>query len=239
MTSSFSTWVISFFLLACVGSLAAQPAATPAPESERGNPKSAYLRFWNLTPKGSAELRLVRSTGAKEDELLASAEPMNYYASYEPLAPGRYTLKVARAADPQTPLQTFDVLLRANVFVTFLARTSQAKTTVEMVDDTFDPAKALAGRLVIHQCFPEASVVVTNDARPDSLALTYTGERTVEDLPLRRIQVRLQATLPGGKKKLWSTEIDFRTAHRVTLLLLPDVYGRFRSRISIDGQLEP
>jgi hypothetical protein len=228
--------VLSALVLFGATALAAPPAATPAPTPEK-KPKEGYLRFWNLLPRGKDELKLVKSDGTPEGVALLTAAPLNYYAGYEPLPAGRYSLKVVRASDPMTPLQTFDVSLQRDAFVTFVARLVAEKIQLQMVDDTYDPLAAQNGRLVIHQMFPKANVIVTSSAELRSEVLGYGSAQTLDGFPLKSVTFNLQATLADGKRKSWSTEVDFRNARHASLIIMPDMYDRFRVRLSTDGQL--
>ena len=215
---------------------ATPPAATPSPEKAK-KPKEGYVRFWNLLPRGNDELKLVKVDGTADGASLLTASPLNYYAGYEPLPVGKYALKVVRANDPVTTLQTFNVTLAGNAFVTFVARMASDKMDFQMVDDTYDHMAAQNGRLVIHQQFPKANVIVTSNAQLRSEVLGYGSAQTLEGFPLKSVTFNLQATLADGKRKTWSTDVDFRTARHASLIIMPDMYDRFRVRFSADGQL--
>jgi hypothetical protein len=60
----------------------------------------------------------------------------------------------------------------------------------------------------------------------------------MEGFPAQSVMLKMNAILPDGQKRDWSTEVDFRACRHATLLLALDPYGRFRPRISPDGQRE-
>jgi hypothetical protein len=212
------------------------PRATPAPGKK---PKEGNFRFWNMLPRTESELLLIKNGAGPDGEPLLTATPGNYYASYIKVPPARYSLKVVRPSDPQTALENFDVLVRSEVYVTFLAHLVNGKPKVEMVDDTFDAATATAGRLTIRQHFPDANVVVTTNTQVTSRNLAPGETQALDGLPLKSIELKMRATLPGGQTQTWATEVDFRTARHASLLVIPDPYGRFRPRVSIDGNPHP
>lgn len=194
--------------------------------------------MWNMLPRGSAKLQLLQDKGAAEAEAILTATPRNCSSSYLPLPQGRYAFKIAASTDPKTALKTFDVVLRPDVFVTFLAQEKEGKPEIEMLDDTYDPEKATMGRLIIRQQVKGATVTVTSNVSVSSRPLNYGETETIENLPLQLVFFRMKATQPNGKVENWSTEVDFRTSRRASLLLLEDPYGRFRATTSADGQGE-
>ncbi len=218
--------------------LAAPPEPPPEADAGKKKPKEGFIRFWNLLPKGKSELKLVQTKGAEDGDTLVTAEPLNYYANYQAFPAGRYSLKAVRGTDPKTPLQTFDVLLRDDVFVTFLAKPNGDKIDVEMIDDTYDPTVTTTGRVVIRQQFPEANVIVTSNTKARSQPLGYGSEETLNGFPLQMVNFTLHATLADGKRKTSSMEVDFRATRRASLIVMPDGYGRFRVRLASDGQKE-
>ena len=49
-------------------------------------------------------------------------------------------------------------------------------------------------------------------------------------------EVALDTKLPDGKPAQSDLDIDFRQCSKATLLVIPDVYGRFRPRVTFDGK---
>jgi len=213
------------------------PEATPAPKDEK-IPKLGYFRFWNMMPVEAGEFQLLHDTGAADPVVLIGAESMNFFADYVATKPGRYALKVVRLAEPKTVLKTFDVVLKANVFVTFFARPVEGKLSIEMLDDTYDPEKELTGKIALRHFIKDAAITVKSNASPQPIALAFGEERVVENLPLKPIVFQMQATMPDGKTRSWASEVNFSKTRHATLFLVLDVYGRFRPRASADGQAE-
>lgn len=232
----FRSQILSLLLGASILQAQEPPTATPAPTKKQ---KEGHFRFWNMLPRTESDLVLIKSGSSPEGEALLTATPGNYYASYIKVLPGRYALKVVRPNDLTTALENFDILVRGDIYVTFLAHVVDGKTKIEMLDDTFDPTVATSGRLTIRQHFPNASVVVTTNTQISSRALLLGETQALDGFPLQPIELKMRATLPGGKTQTWTSEVDFRVARHASLLVIPDPYGRFRPRVSIDGNPNP
>jgi len=237
MTFSFFKWLTLSLILSAGPVLAQAPAsATPDPADAK-KPKEGFVRFWNMLPKAAGELSLVYDS-AGETTTLLSAAPNNYYAGYTPIKPGRYALRMVRSADPKTSLKTFDLILRANVYVTFYAHVVDGAMAVEMLDDTYDRTKADTGSLTIRHLYPGVKVTVHSDTDPTVQALEFGEVKKLDGLPLKTIFFQMEASLPDGQVKKWATEVNFSGCRHASLLLIQDPYGRFRPRASPDGQTE-
>ncbi len=238
MTSSFFRSLLSSLLLS-VAPLLAQTPATPVPATpEPKEPKEAYVRFWNMLPKEAGALTMLRQISGAEPEAIASAAPANTYAGYLAVKPGRYGLRIVRAAEPENALKTFDLVLRGDVFVTFIARVVDRQLTVEMVDDTYDKKEAINGRLTVRHELPGATISVAAAGQPGARGLAYGQVEKLEGFPAKPVLLKMNAVLADGQKRDWAMEVDFRSCRHVTLLLALDPYGRFRPRISPEGQRE-
>lgn len=189
MTSSFCKFLlVSLVAATSVVAQSSVPTATPTPAPKT---KEGFLRFWNMLGKDQGEFVLIKENGTPEGEPLLSAGPGNYYASYIPVPPARYSLKVIRREDPTTTIKTFDVLMRAGVYVTFLVSLSEGKTNIEMLDDTFDPTTTVAGRLTIRHHFPNARVIVTTSTQARSRALSFGETEALDGFPLKPVELKI------------------------------------------------
>jgi hypothetical protein len=225
-------------LLLAAASLRAQTTETPVPAAsvaKESRHKHGYLRFWNMLPKEAGELVLLKDNGTPEGEPILSAAPANYYASYITVPVGRHTLKLVRREAPTGVIQTVDVTLRGNDSFTILASAFERRLKLETLDDTYDPTVAIAGRLIIRHYFPDARVTVGIGSQTRSRELAAGETETIEGLPLQSFELKMSATLPGGKTENWSSEVNFQTTRHATLLVVPDPYGRFRPRLALDG----
>ena len=244
MTLCFFRLLLSSLLLSA-GPLLAQAPSTPAPATPAPGPtpdpkekksKLAYIRFWNMLPKEAGNFNIMKpsATGGEMDSLIV-APPANTYASYITIPAGHYPLQVIRASDPKNILKTFDLTLKANVFVTFIARAVDRQLTIEMVDDTYDRVSDLDGRLTIRQEVPGATISVVAGQRAVR-GLAYGQVEKLEGFVTKTAEIKMNAVMANGQKKEWVTEIDFASCRHATVLLALDPYGRFRPRVSPDGQ---
>jgi len=188
-----------------------------------------------MLPPEAGDLSLLQDNGG-EGEIVASAPPTNVAARYIPLKAGRYPLKIVRSADPKTPLKTVDLVLRQDVFVTFVAYVKDKALAVEMIDDTFDPTVTTAGKLTIHHFLPGARITIAATANAKTGTLTEGTTEVLENLPLRPLMVQMKAALPDGQVREWTAEANFKLYRHASVLLVLDPYGRFRPRIVVDGQ---
>lgn len=220
--------------LSTLSLVAQNPTAkvTPTPTPK---PKEGYIRFWNMLPPGGDELALVKKSSESDGETVAGARPQNYYAGYIGSKPGHYPLDLVRSNDLKTSLSTFNILLRKDVFVTFLVRMVDGKLAAEMIDDTYDATKIVSGTLVFRQCIPGAVVTATNKAGIVIPPLKDGDVHKIENLPLKPLLLQMKAKLPNGKEQNWSVEPDLSAAPRQTVLMTLDSYQRFKARVAVDG----
>lgn len=235
MCKSYRSALSLLLLVVCwPGWLGAQAPATPKPTPEDKKPKG-FVRVWNMLPKGSGNLLLLLKNDPPNMAAICTAEPANFYANYQPMPQAQYPFIVVREADRKAPIEHFDVILRQNVYVTFLATLENGKPKVQMIDDTFDPTTVSAGRLTLRNYFPDARVSVIADGKIQSPVVNSGESQVLDGLPVGPVVLQMKATLPGGKTQQWSSQVDFRTSKHASLLVVPDPYGRFRPRISYDG----
>lgn len=223
--------------------LAAQsPSPSPvpgaSPKASTPKPKEGHIRFWNLIPPPTAPtLDLVLTTTGSEGRPLTSATPMNLYANYTGLPPGRYTLRVFRAGDRQNALKSFDLPLRDKSYFSLLATAQpDGQPGIELLDDTPDPTKTPNNRLTVRQFSPDTAVVITAAGRYRTDSLAFQKIQTLEDLPDGVVPLNMRATKTGAASvKTWDTQADFRASHHYTLFVVNDLYGRIRARVAVDG----
>lgn len=235
--------VISIALAALAlqgAALAQRPAvpaspATPATPAATPKPKFGYIRFWNMLPKTYGALALVPGGSAPGAEPMALAAPSNFWDSYTEVPPQRYNLAVSFDKDRTIPLQQFDVLLRKDVYITLLATEVDGKPKVEMVDDTYDPATTVAGKLTVRHFFPDAEVTVKVSTGGATTPMKWNEVQVVDGLPLQPSLLNMEAKMANGKVHQWSAELNPAITRRATLMLVPDPYGRFRPRLNPDG----
>lgn len=221
-------------LALCFAFTAASAQQPPAAAANQTPAPAGYVRFWNmLTAKGSPSLQLLSS----ETSLLTVAAPSNSGSNYVSLPPATYTFIVRKVGDTVNPLKKVAVVLRVGTYITFLVSEKGGQPTVELLDDTQDPKKADApSRLVVRQFMPAAKVTVATREGATSQEVGFGETTTLENLPNRNVFLTMKATGLGPEVAVWHTDADFSTSRHATLLIVGDAYGRFRPRLSYDGQ---
>ena len=107
---------------------------------------------------------------------------------------------------------------------------------VQVIDDTPDP-KATSATLVIRNFYPGLTVSVSTDSGMLVDGLAYGATYQATGLPSKRLPLGLKTKLPNGTEAESGAEADFVASKRGTLLVIPDSYGRFRPRVTIDGKI--
>jgi hypothetical protein len=223
MQSKFCTLASSSLAVAILAFTSYGQSASPSP------PRAGYIRFWDMLPSanGAFEVRKVDPPASGGSMLSASAYQ---YSSYLEFPVGKYQLGVFKKG-ANTPIKVFSLDLKADNYFTILV----SPQSIDMFDDTNDP-KAASGTLTIRNFFPGSSVSVSSNLKMIVSSLAQGQSLQASGLPLEQIRVNLQAKLLNGKPAGSDLEIDFKHNTRATLLVIPDSYGRLRSRVMFDGK---
>jgi hypothetical protein len=221
MQLRFFTLAISVVFSITGVSLEAQPVPTPTP-------KVGYVRFWDMLPaaNGSFEVRKVGAAASEGNMLSGRAYD---YSSYVQFPVGKYQLGVFKRGQDAT-LKLFNVDLKPDSFFTILI----SPQSIDMFDDTIDP-KETSGTLIVRNFFPGIVVSAAAASKPIVNSLAYGQSRQATGFPLQRTEIALRTTLPNGTPSESTAEADFKASKHATLLIIPDSYGRFRPRVTIDG----
>ncbi len=224
MKLKFSTLATSCFFGLLAASSHAQGTAA----------KTGFLRFWNMLPAANGTFELRKPGGSSSEGTLLKGISFQY-SSYAEFPPGTYQLSVFKTGTT-TPLKTFNLNLQANAFFTIIVGPKAGAIDVEVTNDTNDP-KAESGTLAIRNYFPGITVNAATDSQSLVDGLNYGQTVVRTGLPLARTPITLHSKLPDGKPVESGAEADFKAgAKRATLLIIPDPYGRFRPRVTIDGK---
>lgn len=233
MPSKFSTRASSLLLsLLLVPGLRAQdepPAATPASTRAPG-----HIRFWNMLPPTAGAMDLRRAGAPATEPPLTGKSPSYRYNSYLEHTPGVYHLSVNKNGQPTSPLKVLDVNLQGNFFYTVLVAPTAQGPSVQLINDTPNP-KAENAVLTVRNYFPGLSVDLFNGTQKIVSALASGDSTVISNLPFDRLSLTIKTILPNKVPAESSAEADFKLARRATLLIIPDEYGRFRPRVTLDG----
>lgn len=144
-------------------------------------------------------------------------------------------MAIYKKGDRRTPLKIVTVDLRPETFFTILVSPQGGVINVEVIDDTNDP-KASFGTLTIRNYFTGLTVAVSSDTQKIIDALAFGRSYVASGFPLSKLALTLRTSLPNGTPAESGAEADFVASKRATLLIIPDSYGRFRPRVTIDGK---
>ena len=206
-----------------------------AQENESSKNKVGYIRFWNMLPPANGTFDLRRSGGNPSEANLYTKVPAYRYSSYRELVPGTYNVAVYRTTDANTALKTFTVNLKPNSFFTILVSPEGGAVNVQLFDDTIDP-KVASAMLTVRNYFPGLTVDVSSATQSIVSSLPYGKSFVAGNFPFKKIPLTLRTRLPNGTPTESEAEVDFLESKRCTLLIIPDPYGRFRPRVTIDGR---
>lgn len=206
------------------------PGQSPTP------PPTGYIRFWDMLPRanGDFELRKVDAKGVPETVLLRGYPLV--YSSYSEFQTGKYRVAIVKTSAPKIPLKTFDLDLKGETFCTFLLAPKGGVQAFELIDDTLAP-KPTSATLTVRNFFGGASVTVLSGGKVIADSLPFGQSVAVGGFALNRITFIMRTTLANGKPAESTAEADFTASSHATLLIIPDPYGRFRPRMTLDGKL--
>jgi hypothetical protein len=219
MKSRFFTLAISYLFLL--------PLALRC-DGQTNAPKTGYIRFWDMLPATSGTFEVCKANETSGASLLNGTAFQ--YSSYVEFPTARYRLVVFRKGDRNTPLKSFDIELKPDTYFTIIV----SPQSIDAFDDTIDP-KATTGSLTIRNYFPGLTASVSSDTQTLATAVAYGQATMAPGLPLKRVPLVLRTKLPNGTPAESTAEADFAASKRATLLIIPDSYGRFRPRVTIDG----
>ena len=178
----------------------------------------------------------LRKTGGNPSEAILYAKVPSYrYSSYREITPASYNLSVYRTGETSTALKTFTLDIKPNSYFTILVAPGNGAITVQTINDTLDP-KAAAGTLIVRNLFPGLTISVASMSQALVNSLAYGQSISVGGLALKRLPLTLHSRLANGVSTESEAEADFAASKRATLLIIPDTYGRFRPRVTIDGR---
>lgn len=196
-------------------------------------PKAGYIRFWAMLPAaaGSFELRKTGATGP--EAILARARPYAY-PGYIEVAVGKHQLTVVKTGLAETPFRNLVVDVKPDTFFTVAIMPAAQGANVEFTEDTVDP-ETNNGTLTIRNCYPGITITVSAGSQRLIDSLGEGRSFVARDLPAQILQLSIETKLPNGRPASSLAEADFKVNKRATLLIIPDSYGRFRPRVTIDG----
>ena len=151
------------------------------------------------------------------------------------MPPRTYPLKICTADEPENVIKSFNFPLRADSYYTILVtQLPNAPLAVEVIDDTPDPTKVLVNQLTVRQYSPNFRVQVSVGELHTDI-MEAGGKQTLDGLPDGFVPITGRIDQAGGTLNNWHAQADFHSSHHATLLVLPDVRGFIRPRVTVDG----
>ncbi|MDQ2868084.1 MAG: DUF4397 domain-containing protein [Verrucomicrobiota bacterium] len=196
------------------------PTATPR--------TPGFIRFWDMLPSTNGSFQLLDTSTPKAPPI-ATANAYAY-SNYRELPAGKYRLAVVKRGT-SVPLKAFDVNLSPNTFFTILVSPGR----IDAFEDTLT-TRPQAGSVTLRNYFPNTTVRVTQGKQVLVESLGYGQSTAISGLPLVKSTLLLETKLPDGKSAQSFAETDLKSWPRVTVLIFPDPYGRFRPRVVADGK---
>lgn len=224
----FTLAVKLLFAASLVGSVTAAPSASPAS-------KSGYIRFWNMLPPASGGFDLRKGGGGPSDAALFSNAVSYAYGSYVEMPAGKYRLEVHKKGDTNTALRVLDADLKPDSYFTVLVAPQGTGGNIELIDDTIDE-KESTGTVTVRNYFPGSAVTVVGGGKTLADNLGYGQTYKAAGFAIGKLPLTIKAKLSNAAPAEGSAEADFGTSKRATLLIMPDSYGRFRPRLTVDGK---
>jgi hypothetical protein len=194
-------------------------------------PKVGYIRLWDMLPPANGSFQLCKIGG--HGDVLCSASAYRY-SSYLGLPVGQYQLSILKSGN-EAPLKTLSLDLKADTYFTIILSPTGASYRVEFLDDTFDPQKS-DGAITIRNYFPGTSISVMSGSQTLASNLAYGNSQAVTGLTVKKLPITIQTKLPDGKPAQAAADLDFSIGKHITVLVIPDSYGRFRVRATPDAR---
>ncbi len=132
-------------------------------------------------------------------------------------------------------IKNLSVDLKPDTYFTVILAPQGAGFKVDFLEDTVDP-KATSGTITMRNYFPGTAISVAAGNQMLASSINYGNSSAVEGLAASKMTVTIQAKLPNGTPAQSIVDLDFTASKHVTLLVIPDSYGRFRPRIVADGR---
>jgi hypothetical protein len=222
MRLKYCTLASSLFSFALLSQISLAQNASPSP------PKAGYIRIWQMSPSTAGyEVHKVAPAGATGTSLSATAYQCSSYLEF-PVA--KYQLGVFNKGSDK-PLKVFNIDLKVDTYFTILI----SPESIDLFDDTNDP-KAKSATLTVRNYFVGSGISISTGSGVTSGSIVYGHAVQMPRFPLDVVRVALKAALPGGKQTASDLDVDFKHNSRATLLIMPDSYGRFRTRLIFDGK---
>lgn len=206
------------------------------PAAEAPPTASAWVRLWKgeFSSKRAAQVTFVPAAKGGAVVEFGAAEAVSQFGEYIAASAEAGEVKVFDSTDPKTPLVTAPVRFAPGACATLLVQEKGTDVSIEVLDDT--PRGETTCELLVRNFVPTLRSFQV-DAGPGIHISLQTSESFfhLRGLPRTSLQIETSSDDKKAGKIKWSTDIDFGTIRRATLLVLTDAYGRVRPRLVVDG----
>ena len=145
----------------------------------------------------------------------------------------------------------FNLNVQPGTYFTILVSEKDGQPAIEVIHDTPErekltatpaagsnpPPKEPPTALVVRQFIPDARITVATDRGNRTTGeLSYRQTETLEDLPAGLTKLNIKATFTDRHVETSYVEADLTRERHATLLLMRDLYDRFRPRVVPNGE---
>ncbi len=221
--------------LGCASAALAQsPDASPEPFKEDRN--VAFVRVWNLCPKGYPNFRIEHSGAGAESSTWLSKVRWFDLNAYGQVSPGTHKFTVTNAETGKA-VGAVDFSARAQEWRTIVIQPGENETPkVTVEEDTYDLAPETPTRVRLINAVSDTKAALSAVGNAAPLAkLDSAGSAPVEGVAPSVDQLTVSTTDGAGRQKRFLLRSNFTIGKRVSIILIRDRYDRLAARMMYDG----
>jgi hypothetical protein len=218
------------------------PASTPKPSAGAESSGTASMRLWKEDFPSQKEVQFGISFKKDKNAAVTFKPPGagSFFTAYTVCPSEAATVTILGGDSAGGKSEPIPVRLAPGSFTTFLLREKDGTPLLEVLDDARVGADGAGAELTVRN-FDRRLVEIRVQAGDHLSARMRAPEclLNVRGLERQVYQLDTIARDDSGKESRWSTEVDFKTSRKATLLIYSDPYGRVRPRVVLDGQPAP
>jgi len=217
----------------------AKPEATAKPAKDAVPAKSAYVRIWkeDFTTEGDLRAR-IRPTDAKAEPFEVDLDAKGFrFTNYAAVAAGPTLISVnipTQSDGPKSPEIAYK--FTPGSFTTLIVSRGDDGLRFEILDDAPSGQQEGDAELLVRNFVHDLKDFRVQVGEDLSARLHGPeGFLQVRGLNRKLSAIETTAQSSDGKESKWTTEVDFSSVRRATLLIFADPYGRIRPRVMFDA----
>lgn len=238
MIRSVTFGAIVFLGVLLTSSQAAEKGKKP-PNREAATSAPAAIRLWKDAFPSKRNIRvLLKPTARKGTPTeIRVTSPGYRFMDYVELPAGDFTVEVNDLENLKAGLFQKTVTLPPKSFTTLLLREEGESISAEFIDDTIRGTSAEVGELTVRNFAPTLATLQIRVGDEVNVSLGSPASfLQVRGLKKALVQVETSGADVSGTALKWTSEVDFRTVLKATLVVYPDPYGRIRPQVVVDGE---